>query len=252
MGSQSIGAAGGRGGRRPGARVAPLAGAAADGGRSLGADRGGARGAHRRSRHVAQPLPPRRWDTRAGELELRIPKLRQGSYFPRFWSRARDRSRRSWRDPAGLCVRGLDPPRRPAGRVARLRISPREVSRVCAQLDEQVEAFRQRPLRATTPTCGSTRRGSRGRRRPGGGEGGGDRLQGARDGQARDPRLRRRRGGDEAFWSSFLRSLIARGLSGVQLVVSDAHEGLKAAIARLLRCPWQRCGVHFRCVPEHD
>ena len=50
----------------------------------------------------------------------------------------------------------------------------------------------------------------------------------------------------EAFWTSFLRSLIARGLSGVQLVVSDAHEGLKAAIARLLHCPWQRCGVHFR------
>jgi putative transposase len=49
----------------------------------------------------------------------------------------------------------------------------------------------------------------------------------------------------EAFWTAFLRSLIARGLSGVQLVVSDAHEGLKAAIARLLRCPWQRCGVHF-------
>jgi len=49
----------------------------------------------------------------------------------------------------------------------------------------------------------------------------------------------------EAFWTEFLRSLLARGLAGVQLVVSDAHEGLKAAIARLLGCPWQRCGVHF-------
>jgi putative transposase len=49
----------------------------------------------------------------------------------------------------------------------------------------------------------------------------------------------------EAFWREFLRSLIARGLAGVQLVVSDAHEGLKAAIARLLRCPWQRCTVHY-------
>ena len=49
----------------------------------------------------------------------------------------------------------------------------------------------------------------------------------------------------EAFWTAFLRSLIARGLSGVQLVVSDAHPGLKAAISRTLSCPWQRCGVHF-------
>ena len=49
----------------------------------------------------------------------------------------------------------------------------------------------------------------------------------------------------EAFWRDFLRSLLARGFTGVQLVVSDAHEGLKAAIARLLRCPWQRCSVHF-------
>jgi putative transposase len=49
----------------------------------------------------------------------------------------------------------------------------------------------------------------------------------------------------EAFWRDFLRSLIARGLTGVQLVVSDAHAGLKAAIAKLLGCPWQRCSVHF-------
>ena len=53
----------------------------------------------------------------------------------------------------------------------------------------------------------------------------------------------------EAFWTEFLRSLIARGLAGVQLVVSDAHEGLKAAIARQLRCPWQRCGVHYADPP---
>jgi putative transposase len=49
----------------------------------------------------------------------------------------------------------------------------------------------------------------------------------------------------EAFWAEFPRSLIARGLTGVELVVFDAHEGLKAAIARLLRCPRQRCSVHF-------
>jgi putative transposase len=49
----------------------------------------------------------------------------------------------------------------------------------------------------------------------------------------------------EAFWREFLRSLIARGLTGVELVISDAHEGLKNAIARTLSCPWQRCTVHF-------
>jgi putative transposase len=49
----------------------------------------------------------------------------------------------------------------------------------------------------------------------------------------------------EAFWRSFLRSLVERGLGGVQLVVSDAHAGLKKAIAQVLGCPWQRCSVHF-------
>lgn len=49
----------------------------------------------------------------------------------------------------------------------------------------------------------------------------------------------------EAFWTEFLRSLVARGLIGVQLAISDAHAGLKAAIARVLGCPWQRCTVHF-------
>jgi transposase-like protein len=49
----------------------------------------------------------------------------------------------------------------------------------------------------------------------------------------------------EAFWRSFLQSLVERGLAGVQLVVSDAHAGLKKAIGRVLGCPWQRCSVHF-------
>jgi len=49
----------------------------------------------------------------------------------------------------------------------------------------------------------------------------------------------------EAFWRSFLRGLVERGLTGVQLVVSDAHAGLKKAIAQVLGCPWQRCSVHF-------
>jgi putative transposase len=120
------------------------------------------------------------------------------------------------------------------------------VSRVCALLDEQVEAFRQRPLEGDYPylwldaKVEKVRDGGRvvgkavviaygvhetGRRE----------ILGLDVGEAET----------EAFWTEFLRSLLARGLEGVQLVVSDAHEGLKAAIARLLRCPWQRCTVHF-------
>jgi putative transposase len=190
---------------------------------------------------------PRRWDTRAGELELRIPKLRQGSYFPSFLE-PRRRSEQALLAViqqayvCGVSTRRVDQLVESLG----LRISRSEVSRVCAKLDEQVEAFRQRPLEGDYPylwldaKVEKVRDGGRvvckavviaygvhetGRRE----------ILGFDVGEAET----------EAFWREFLRSLIARGLTGVQLVVSDAHEGLKAAIARLLRCPWQRCSVHF-------
>jgi putative transposase len=127
-----------------------------------------------------------------------------------------------------------------------LRISRSEVSRVCALLDEQVEAFRQRPLEGDYPylwldaKVEKVRDGGRVVAKAaviayGVHETGRREILGIDVGEAET----------EAFWTEFLRSLIARGLTGVQLVVSDAHEGLKAAIARLLRCPWQRCTVHF-------
>ena len=127
-----------------------------------------------------------------------------------------------------------------------LRISRSEVSRVCALLDEQVEAFRQRPLEGDylylwlDAKVEKVRDGGRvvgkavviaygvhetGRRE----------ILGVDVGAAET----------ETFWSEFLRSLVARGLAGVQFVVSDAHEGLKNAIAKVLGCPWQRCTVHF-------
>jgi putative transposase len=190
---------------------------------------------------------PRRWDTRAGELELRIPKLRQGSYFPSFLE-PRRRSEQALLAViqqayvCGVSTRRVDQLVESLG----LRISRSEVSRICAQLDEQVEAFRQRPLEGDYPylwldaKVEKVRDGGRvvgkavviaygvhetGRRE----------ILGFDVGEAET----------EAFWREFVKSLIARGLSGVQLVVSDAHEGLKAAIARHLRCPWQRCCVHF-------
>jgi putative transposase len=189
----------------------------------------------------------RRWDTRAGELELRIPKLRQGSYFPSFLE-PRRRSEQALLAViqqayvCGVSTRRVDQLVESLG----LRIGRSEVSRICAQLDEQVEAFRQRPLEGDYPylwldaKVEKVRDGGRvvgkavviaygvhetGRRE----------ILGVDVGEAET----------EAFWTDFLRSLLARGLTGVQLVVSDAHEGLKQAIARLLRCPWQRCTVHF-------
>jgi putative transposase len=127
-----------------------------------------------------------------------------------------------------------------------LRISRSGVSRIRAQLDERVEAFRRRPLEGDYPylwldaKSEKVRDGGRVVNKAvviayGVHEAGRREILGFGVGEAET----------EAFWTDFLRSLQARGLAGVRLVVSDAHEGLKAAIARLLRCPWQRCCVHF-------
>jgi putative transposase len=190
---------------------------------------------------------PRRWDTRAGELELRIPKLRQGSYFPSFLE-PRRRSEQALLAViqqayvCGISTRRVDQLVESLG----LRISRSEVSRICAQLDEQVEAFRQRPLEGDYPylwldaKVEKVRDGGRVVGKAvviayGVHESGRREILGVDVGAAET----------EAFWTDFVRSLVARGLTGVQLVVSDAHEGLKQAIARVLSCPWQRCTVHF-------
>jgi putative transposase len=190
----------------------------------------------------------REWDTRAGVIELEIPKLRQGSYFPHGLLEPRKRGEQALLSVVqqayvcGVSTRRVDQLVESLG----LRISRSEVSRVCALLDEQVEAFRCRPLEGDYPYLwldGKVEKVRHGGRvvakcvviAYGVHETGRREILGIDVGEAET----------EAFWTGFLRSLIARGLSGVQLVVSDAHEGLKAAIARLLRCPWQRCTVHF-------
>jgi len=127
-----------------------------------------------------------------------------------------------------------------------LRISKSEVSRICAGLDEQVDASATGRSRVATRTCGWTPGREGPRRRPRRQEGAG-----ARPTRCTSPANREVIALDvgeaetEAFWRSFLRSLVERGLNGVQLVVSDAHAGLKKAIAQVLGCPWQRCSVHF-------
>src|SRR5829696_6985856 len=153
----------------------------------------------------------RRWDTRAGEIELQIPKIRQGSYFPSILEprRRSEQALLAVVEQAYVCgvsTRRVDQLVESLG----LRISRSEVSRVCEALDEHVEAFRTRPLEGRYPYL-------------------------FLDAEVET----------EAFWTDFLRGLVARGLVGVQLAISDAHAGLKAAIAKVLGCAWQRCTVHF-------
>ena len=125
-------------------------------------------------------------------------------------------------------------------------ISRSAVSRLCSGLDEQVRCFRERPLEGRYPYLWLDAKVER-VREPGGvrhkalviaygvHESGRREVIGIDVGEAET----------EAFWREFLRSLRSRGLAGVALCVSDAHEGLKAAIAKVLGCPWQRCTVHF-------
>jgi transposase-like protein len=190
---------------------------------------------------------PRRWDTRAGEIELQIPKIRQGSYFPSFLQ-PRKRSEQALVSVVqqayvcGVSTRRVDQLVESLG----LRISRSEVSRIAGLLDEQVQAFRERPLEGRYPylfvdaKIEKVRDGGRVARKcvviaHAVHETGRREIIGLDVGEAET----------EAFWTEFLRSLVARGLVGVQLAISDAHPGLKAAIARVLGSAWQRCTVHF-------
>jgi transposase-like protein len=190
----------------------------------------------------------RLWQTRAGEIELAIPRLRAGSYFPSFLE-PRSRSEKALVAVIqeayvnGVSTRKVD---RLVSQLGLSGISKSAVSRLCAGLDEQVRCFRERPLEGAYPYLWLDAKVER-VREPGGvrhkalviaygvHETGRREVLGIDVGEAET----------EAFWREFLRSLRARGLSGVQLCVSDAHEGLKGAIAKVLGCPWQRCTVHF-------
>jgi len=189
----------------------------------------------------------RRWDTRAGEIELQIPKLRQGSYFPSILA-PRKRSEQALVSVVqqayvcGVSTRRVDQLVESLG----LRISKSEVSRIAGLLDEQVQAFRERPLEGCYPylfvdaKVEKVRAGGRVVRKcvvvaHGVHESGRREIIGLDVGEAET----------EVFWREFLRSLVARGLVGVQLAISDAHPGLKAALAQVLSTAWQRCTVHF-------
>ena len=190
----------------------------------------------------------RDWETRAGTVELRIPRLRRGSYFPSFLEprRTTERALTAVIQEAyihGVSTRAVDDLVQAMGMSG---VSKSQVSRLCAELDERVGAFLNRPIEGEWPylwldaTYIKVRQAGKivslaatiavavntdGRRE----------VLGMATGASEA----------ETFWTDFLRSLARRGLQGVKLVISDAHVGLKAAASRVLGATAQRCRVHF-------
>jgi Transposase, Mutator family len=183
---------------------------------------------------------PRRWDTRVGELELAIPKLRQGSYFPSFLEPRRRAEQALVAVVQEAYVNGISTRKvdRLVEQLGLRGMTKDQVSRLCRGLDEQVQVFCERPLAGAYPYLWLDAKVER-VREPGGvrhkalviaygvHETGRREVVGLDVGEAET----------EAFWRGFLRSLRARGLDGVQLVVSDAHTGLTTAIAKVFGCP---------------
>lgn len=193
----------------------------------------------------------RRWDTRAGTIQLAIPKLRHGSYFPDWLLDHKKRGERALvAVVAESYLRGVST-RRVDGLVRTLGIegiSKSQVSELAKSLDEMVEAFRSRPLEAEAyPYVWLDALHVKCR------EAGrvvnvacvvaiGTRHDGHREVLGMDVITCE----DGAGWLAFLRGVVARGLKGVQLVTSDAHVGLKEAISSVLQgASWQRCRTHF-------
>ena len=188
------------------------------------------------------------WETRAGAVDLKLPKLRTGSYFPGFLEprRTAEKALAAVIQEAyiqGVSTRSVDDLVKALGMSG---ISKSQVSRLCAEIDDRVGAFLGRPIEGDWPylwidaTYVKVRQAGR--------------IvsvaviiavavntDGVREvlGMAVGPSEA------ETFWTDFLRSLTRRGLRGVKLVISDAHEGLKAAAAKVLKSTWQRCRVHF-------
>jgi transposase-like protein len=190
----------------------------------------------------------RDWETRAGTVELRIPKLRKDNYFTAFLEprRSAEKALTAVIQEAyvhGVSTRAVDDLVQAMGASG---VSKSQVSRLCAEIDERVDAFLSRPIEGEWPylwldaTYVKVRQAGRiisvaptiavavntdGRRE----------VLGMATGASEA----------ETFWTAFRRSLARRGLRGVKLVISDSHEGLKAAASRVLHASWQRCRVHF-------
>jgi transposase-like protein len=191
----------------------------------------------------------RPWDTRVGTIELQVPRVRDGSFFPSLLEPRRRAERALVAVVQEAYIQGVST-RRVDDLVQALGmqgISKSQVSRMCAELDGEVERFRTRKLEGPYPyvwldgtfvkvrdngrvvsqaiviAIGVTASGER-------------EVLGMDVGPSESG----------AFWLAFLRDLAARGLNGVKLVISDAHAGLKAAIGAVVQgSSWQRCRVHF-------
>ncbi|MEE7455894.1 IS256 family transposase [Methylorubrum populi] len=190
----------------------------------------------------------RDWQTRAGTVELRIPKLRKGSYFPGFLEprRMAEKALTAVIQEAyiqGISTRSVDDLVRAMGGTG---ISKSQVSRLCEEIDARVNAFLDRPIEGEWPylwidaTYVKVREAGR--------------IVSVAvivavgvNGDGRREVLGLDVGPSEAetFWTAFLRKLARRGLRGVKLVISDAHEGIKASVAKVMNTTWQRCRVHF-------
>ena len=187
-------------------------------------------------------------DTRLGPLQLRIPKLRQGSYFPPFLEPRKMAEKalvaviqEAW--IGGVSTRRVDELVQAMGLAG---ISKSQVSKLCKEIDERVGGFLDRPLEGEWPYLWLDATYLRVR------EGGRIVSVAAIIAVAVDTEGRREIVGlglgpseAEPFWSAFLKGLVRRGLKGVKLVISDAHEGLKQAVAKVLGATWQRCRVHW-------
>ena len=198
----------------------------------------------------------RDWETRAGTVKLRIPRLRRGSYFPGFLEPRRMAEKALTAVIQEACIQGIstrsvDELVKAMGMsgISKSQACPersRRVSRLCEEIDQRVKAFLDRPIEGDWPylwidaTYVKVRQAGRivsvavivavgvnadGRRE----------VLGMDIGPSEA----------ETFWTAFLRKLARRGLRGVKLVVSDAHEGIKAAVSRIFTATWQRCRVHF-------
>jgi len=190
----------------------------------------------------------RGYETRAGKVDLKIPKLRTGSYFPGFLEprRTAEKALTAVIQEAyiqGISTRSVDDLVKAIGMTG---VSKSQVSRLCEEIDERVQTFLNRPIEGDWPylwidaTYVKSRQAGRvvsvaviiavavntdGVRE----------ILGVATGPSEA----------EPFWTDFLRGLTRRGLRGVKLVISDAHEGLKAAASKVLKTSWQRCRVHF-------
>jgi len=192
----------------------------------------------------------REWDTRAGTIELAIPKLREGSYFPEFLEHRRRAERALASVVAASYLLGVSTRRveKLAASLGVTGLSKSQVSLMAAELDEMAEGFRSRPLDAGPYTFlwidALTQKVREGGRTvnvhaliaTGVNAGGKREILGIDVASSEDG----------AGWLAFLRGLVARGLSGVQLVTSDCHQGLRDAIASVLPgAAWQRCRTHY-------